>query len=343
MKISLPANDLSERRLSLYAGLGIEAVTVPHRMQTEYRDSPPKPLVPGAASGKRSGQPAVPDGDELERVCARVRAFGLEPGSTSAGVSHNILLGTDDRAADLAQFAETVRVIGGAGIGVVTLNFMPLRASAGYGSHNGGRGGALVRDFDAARVAGWPPEPEIGTHSNEQMWERLIWFMERAVPVAREAGVRFAMHPNDPPVDEFCGVAQPLRDGASMRRLVQEVDDPANSIFYDSGVATEWGEDAAEVAAWFAERDRIGLAHIRNVRVDEVRQRYTEVFVDEGDADIGAVLSALHAGGYSGGIDPDHTPGYTMDVDELWIGWAAALGSLRGHLDCLTNNRPVSS
>lgn len=330
MKICLPAPDLSTERLRLYARLGVEAVTVPHRVRTEYVARSPKPLVPPAGRGASGPQPPPPDVDELRRVTDRVRDFGLQPAATSLGLSAAIVTDGADRESDMDTFAEGLRAIGAAGIEVVTLNFTALRASEGYGSHHGGRGGAHVRDFDAARVHDLPPLPDVGQHDSEAMWERLTWFLERAVPAAADAGVRMAMHPNDPPLDSFRGVAQPLCDFAAMRRLVETVDHPANSIYYDTGVSTEWGEDAAAVARWFASRDRVAIAHVRNVRVDVVRERYTEGFLDDGDADIAGALRALAECGYDGTIDPDHTPAFTMDGEELWIGWAYAVGALRG-------------
>ena len=66
------------------------------------------------------------------------------------------------------------------------------------------------------------------------------------------------MHPNDPPVPLFRGVAQPLADLASMKRLVDVVDSPSNSVFFDTGVTTEWGEDAVEVIGYFGGRDLLG-------------------------------------------------------------------------------------
>lgn len=330
MKIALPANDLSECRLRRYVQMGVEAVTVPHRLQTTYLAQPPKPLVPPAGTPLIAPQPAPPDVAELRQVCDHVRRFGLDPIATALALCGDVLTGGSGRDAELARFCEGVRVIGDAGIGVITTNFTVLRASEGYGSHHNGRGGAQARDFDADRQAGLPVLEDLGVHTADDMWDRLDWFLQRAVPVAAAAGVRFALHPNDPPVEVFRGVAQPLCNLAAMQRLVQQVDDPANSIYYDSGVATEWGQDAVEVAHWFAGRDRIGLAHIRNVRVQTPGLRYTEGFVDDGDADIAAVLRVLHECGYTGGIDPDHTPGFTMDEAELWIGWAYAIGALRG-------------
>ena len=41
----------------------------------------------------------------------------------------------------------------------------------------------------------------------DDLWDNLAWFLERVVPVAEEAGVRLAMHPDDPPLP--CCAASP--------------------------------------------------------------------------------------------------------------------------------------
>jgi len=160
------------------------------------------------------------------------------------------------------------------------------------------------------------------------MWERLTLFLRAIVPVAERAGLRLALHPNDPPVPVYRGVAQPLWNLDSMKRLADVIDSRANSIFFDTGVTTEYGEDAAEAIRYFGRRDRIGTVHFRNVRVEEPHYRYTETFVDEGDCDIVACMRAFAEVGYEGGIDPDHTPGLIDDAHSS-MGWAYAIGQLR--------------
>ncbi|MEE2659070.1 MAG: mannonate dehydratase [Candidatus Latescibacterota bacterium] len=336
MKISLPLPELSRDRLNLYARLGVEAVSVPWHYSTEFTDRSPKPLVPPAARGAGDIQPDPPDVDELRRICDRIRHYDLHPRSTSLPISRAILTGAPDSAADLDKLQRTLEVIGTAGITVATTNFTALRASEGYSSRDDGRGSATVRDFDAARIDTLPPLDDIGVHTRQQMWERLERFLHAAVPAAEAAGVVMAMHPNDPPVPVFRGVGQPLIDFADMCRLVECVDSPANSIYYDCGVATEWGEDAAKVADWFASRGRIAAAHIRSVQIEEAGRRYTECFLDEGDNDVPACLRALHGAGYAGCIDPDHTPGFSGDDVGMTMGWAWAVGTLRAYRNQVT-------
>jgi mannonate dehydratase len=191
-----------------------------------------------------------------------------------------------------------------------------------------GRGGAHLRDFDFERIKGLPPLESVGQHTLAEMWDRLAYFLQAVIPTAEAAGVRMACHPNDPPVPDYRGVAQPLSDLASWKRLIDLVDSPANSLYFDTGVTTELGEDAVAAIHYFGERDRIGTVHFRNVRVELPRYKYVETFHDEGDCDMAACMRAFHEVGYTGLIDPDHTPGISADTPGAQVGWAFAIGQI---------------
>jgi mannonate dehydratase len=324
--------DVSDATLRFFRQIGVEAVGVPTRLVTEVRRS--RPHVPPAQEGPAGPQPPPWDADGLRRVCDRVRAFGLEPYTATLPVSGNILLGRPGRDADLETVQTCIRVAGAAGLSVLTYSFTALRASAGYYAvDGGGRGGAHLRAFDAGRVRHLPPVDGVGTHTREELWERLTRFLHAAVPAAAAAGVRLALHPNDPPVAAFRGVEQPVRSLADFERLLGVVESPANCLFMDTGVVTEMGEDAAAAIRAFGARDRIGFVHYRNVRVDVPHERYTEVFFDEGDGDMAACMAALYDAGYRGAVEPDHTPGIDGDTTDTWIGWAFAVGQIRALRD----------
>jgi len=78
-------------------------------------------------------------------------------------------------------------------------------------------------------------------------------------------------------------------------------------------VTREMGEDPVEVARYFASRDRINHVHFRNVKVTKPYERYAEVFIDEGDNNMFAVMRELVKNKYTRMIYPEHPRGIDYD------------------------------
>jgi mannonate dehydratase len=327
MQIGKELADVSAATLGFFRQIGVEEVSVPPRLITEPRRS--RPLIPPPQLGPAGPQPDPWDERELGQVREQVKGAGLVASAVPLPISGSILLGAPGRDADIERICESIRAAGRAGIRTLTYSFTALRASEGYYLLEGvGRGGATLRAFDAARVRDLPPLGGVGEHTRAEMWERLRHFLQAVIPVAESAGVRLAAHPNDPPVAVFRGVAQPLATLEDLRRLTEAADSPANTIYIDTGVLTEMGENVPAVIRHFGRRGRIGFVHFRNVRVEAPTDRYTETFIDEGDCDMSACARALHEVGYDGMIEPDHTPGIPGDTLDSWIGWAFAIGQM---------------
>ncbi|MFP6646591.1 MAG: mannonate dehydratase, partial [Candidatus Latescibacterota bacterium] len=111
---------------------------------------------------------------------------------------------------------------------------------------------------------------------------------------------------NDPPPPVSRGSGQISLEG--WKRLVDIVPSPHNGITYDPGVTREIGEDPVAVCRYFGERGCINHAHYRNVRMRVPREQYTEVFLDEGEVDMFAVMRELVRQGYPRLVYPEHPP-----------------------------------
>jgi mannonate dehydratase len=135
--------------------------------------------------------------------------------------------------------------------------------------------------------------------------------------------VRLALHPNDPPAPVSRGSQQIMSTLDGWKKLVGLVDSPSNCITFDCGVTRELGENPVAVANWFGSRDRIGHVHYRNVRLRAPRQNYTEVYPDNGDNNMLAVMKELVKVKYRYMIFPEHARGLDVDRD-LKTGNAAA-------------------
>ncbi len=125
------------------------------------------------------------------------------------------------------------------------------------------------------------------------MWSNITYFLKAVVPVAEQSGVRLSLHPNDPPAPLSRGSEQIMGTLAGWKKLINIVPSPANGITFDCGVTKEIGEDPVEVCRYFGSRDRISHVHFRNVRVQKPSENYAEVWLDEGEVNMFAVIKEL--------------------------------------------------
>jgi mannonate dehydratase len=259
------------------------------------------------------GGPEVPWTEEgLRSLVERFQKGGLRVANLMIGGFPNALYGRPGRDEEIEKVASSLRAAGKAGIPVVEYNFYAHRLTEGYHEEIG-RAGAGMTAYDYERSRNLPPHPQVGAHSLEAMWANVAYFLKAVVPVAESAGVRLALHPNDPPVPLSRGSAQIMATLEGWKRLVMIVDSPANGITYDCGVTREMAEDPVAVCRWFGERDRINHAHYRNVRVRRTSVDYTEVFPDEGQVDMYAVMKELVRQKYPRALYPEHPR--ALDVD----------------------------
>jgi mannonate dehydratase len=143
--------------------------------------------------------------------------------------------------------------------------------------------------------------------TNERMWEHLAYFLERVVPVAEEAGVLMALHPDDPPWPIF-GLPRIVTDVGALERVISLVDRKANGLTFCTGsLGSRQDNDVVAMARRFADRGRIHFAHCRNVRRTGER-RFHEVPHPSsfGDVDMRGVLASLRDGGFAGPMRSDH-------------------------------------
>ena len=131
-----------------------------------------------------------------------------------------IRLGRPGREEEFEIFAGLVRNMGRLGIPVLCYNWAAVLSWLRTSSRLPGRAGAAVSGFDAALLEG-APLTSAGVVPSERLWETLDWFLERVVPVAEEAGVRLAMHPDDPPLPSVRGIDRIHSTVDGFRRLLE--------------------------------------------------------------------------------------------------------------------------
>ena len=217
----------------------------------------------------------------------------------------NTLYGRPGRDEEIDKICRSVRAAGRLGLPTIEYNFYAHRLVEGYYEETG-RAGSGLTAFAYNKVRELPALRDEGAHTLAEMWSNISYFLKAVVPIAEQSGVRLALHPNDPPVPLSRGSEQIMGNLAYWKKLIEIVPSPANGITFDCGVAKEIGEDPVEVCRYFGSRDRINHVHFRNVRVRKPFVDYTEVWPDEGEVNMFAVIKELIQVRYRRWVYPEH-------------------------------------
>ena len=305
----------------------------------------------GDAWGITRNQDKLWSYEELRDLKAAINAEGLELAAIEnfdPSHWHDILLDGPRKAEHLENIKTIIRNMGRAGIPCMGYNFS-IAGVWGRTETTSARGGARSVGFvsaDAPQQTRIPngsvwnmiydPEAapgDIGTVTSEQLWQRLTDFLTEVVPVAEEAGVRLAAHPDDPPFPTLRDTARLVYQPQMYQRLLDIVPSHYTALEFCLGTLAEMTEgDVHEATEHYSQQGKLAYVHFRNVR-GKVPD-YHEVFVDEGDIDMFRILSILYKNNFDGVIIPDHTP--QMECDAPWhAGMAYAMGWIRATMQAV--------
>jgi mannonate dehydratase len=268
----------------------------------------------------------------LENLLAlkqRIEAAGLKfEVVESVPVHEDIKLGRPTRDALIANYQQSIRHCAAAGIRVICYNFMPVFDWTRTEMAHTLPDGSTTLSFDAAQVAaidpgqgislpGWDSSYAPGELNGllaaykdvteEQLWANLDYFLRAIIPVAEQAGVRMAMHPDDPPRPIF-GLPRIVKNRDDLMRLVNTVDSPANGITLCSGsLGADLCNNVESLVREFGAMGRIPFAHLRNVSVnDDGSFHETSHRSCDGSLDMAGIVKAYHEVGFDGYARPDH-------------------------------------
>ena len=258
----------------------------------------------------------------LKHHIDRVASADLELRDIMFNPSERVRFGQSGRDEDIEIIIDAIKIAGRQGLPVMEYNFYAHRVVEGY-LVVPGRGGSGLTDFNYDRVKDLPPLVGQTEHSLDEMWDNVTYFLKAVIPVAEEANVRLALHPNDPPAPVSRGSGQIMSTLEGWKKFTDIVPSPYNGITFDCGVTKELGHDPVEVCRYFGERSQINHVHFRNVVSRVPNLDYTEVWIDEGQVDMFAVMSELVRQKYPRLIYPEHPPANDSDSEFPFNGISA--------------------
>jgi len=286
--------------------------------------------------------------DELVSLRKEVNAAGLQlEAIENFDPAHwyDVLLDGPRKREQLENLKTIIRRLGQAKIPVMGYNFS-IAGVCGRVTGPFARGEALSVGMEAACEAPMPrgmvwnmvydpaaSDEDVPSIDFDELWRRLGDFLDELVPVAEEAGVTLAAHPDDPPTPTMRGHARLVYQPRLYQRLLDRKPSPANALEFCVGTLAEMTEgDVYEAVDAYSRQRKLAYVHLRNV--SGKAPHYHETFIDDGDVDMIRVLRILKANGFDGVLIPDHTP--QMACAAPWhAGMAHALGYMRAALQAI--------
>ena len=321
MRLALMVTPMSDHHLRLAAQVGTGEIVAPY---------------PGV------------EPDDLLRLSDRVRSFGLRLSVIERGVPHHEIVHGGPRSGEqLGGIKQLIRNMGRAGVPILCYNWMPDDDWSRTAISVPERGGALVTEFNLAEAGHEDPtrlpsgerRPAAPSKTTAAaLWQHLESFLREIIPIAEDAGVALALHPDDPPLSPFRGQDRIITSIAACERVAAHRPSPANGICFCQGTFASAGEDIVTGIRTLA--PHIRFVHFRDV-VGTV-PRFRESFHDNGQTDMAAAMRAYLDAGLDVPVRPDHVP--TMDGEDNstpgyhMLGRLFAIGYMRGLMHALAEH-----
>jgi len=311
------------------------------------RDSADQPIGGAEGWGKAGNPNEIWSLEELISIKKDINNYGLELEAIEnfdPAHWHDILLDGPKKKIQIENLKQLIKNVGRAGIPTFGYNF----SLAGVSSRDIGpyaRGGAVSVGMNGSVDETPIPNgmvwnmiydenaldgslPHIG---HEELWKRLQYFLNEIIPVAEEAGVKMAAHPDDPPMPYVRNTPRLVYQPDLYQKLIDIKPSPSNKLEFCLGSIAEMTEgDVYEATDIYSKQDKISYVHFRNI-IGKV-PNYKEVFVDEGDIDMVKILKILKKNNFQGVLIPDHTPQMTCDAP-----WYAGMAYTMGYMKAIMN------
>jgi mannonate dehydratase len=273
--------------------------------------------------------------DTLRAAQQRFAKFGMKiySGVHYSYRSTRLQLGQAGRDQDIETYSNFVRDLGKLEIPIASYDWHPANT---YTTNNVERRGYTAREFNLddfrKKVEKQQFERE---YSADDIWSSYTYFMKAVLPVAESAGVKLALHPDDPPLAKMNGVAKLFTHYDGYRRAEQISGNSRNwGLTFCVGTWSEGGDkmgkNVFEMIRDFGGRGKIFEIHFRNVTGP--LPHFVETFPDDGYMDMYQVMKSLRQVKFNGAAEPDHVPRLAGDSGILRAGTAYCISYMRALL-----------
>jgi mannonate dehydratase len=190
------------------------------------------------------------------------------------------------------------------------------------------RGDTRQSGYDHEQFEQGPRHPAADI-TEAELWENLEYFLERVVPVAEEADVKLALHPDDPPISPVRGVPRLVTDVDAYDRILDLYPSDHHGVCLCQGNFGLMDTPIPEAIRHFG--DDVHFVHFRDV--EGTPDSFVERWHEDGQTDMAAAIDAYEEVGFEGPIRPDHVGSMDGDEGRGNLGRLYAIGYMRGLIE----------
>lgn len=276
--------------------------------------------------------------DRVEAYVAEVHAAGLEVEVIeSVKVHEAIKQGRADRDYYIENYQATIRNLARHGIKVIVYDFMPVfdwvRTDLAFENEDGSttmfydgldlqniKPQALLERMRSGSggftLAGWEPSrmteldvliSQYEAIDEEQLFLNLKYFLDAIMPTCEAAGLKMALHPDDPAWPIF-GIPRIAHRREQFDRIVALNDSASHCLCLCSGSLGSNPElDIPGIFRHFGESGRLVVAHVRNVKhLGHLKFTEASHLSRDGSLDMVEIMRAISETAPDVYIRPDH-------------------------------------
>jgi mannonate dehydratase len=279
--------------------------------------------------------------ENFKRLKAKVDAAGLNVWNIGNANVHNmeeVTLNLPGRDQKIEEYKQFLRNLAATGVFYTTYAHMGngiWSTGREISRHSSGRAFDLAKATDSGQWNGKKfsmPLSHGRRFTEKEMWDNYTHWVNQAVPVAEEVGVRIGIHPDDPPgLKELAGVPRCIFGNfAGYKRALEIADSDNVGVCLCCGCWLEGGDamgaDVLTAIRYFAERNKLWKIHFRNT--DKPLPHFIETHLDGGYMKMYSIMKTLVEVGFRGAVIVDHVPTMVGGPKVAWaynIAYAKAL------------------
>lgn len=246
----------------------------------------------------------------------------------SIPVHEDIKLGKETRDYYIDNYIENIRLVKKIGVQCICYNFMPvfdwLRTNLHHVNSDGSTSLSYsYEDFQKIdpqnlHLPGWDESysqselqsllNEYKNVSHQQLFDNLIYFLKRVIPVCDEENIKMAIHPDDPPWDIF-SLPRIVSSEKDLDAIFKAVPSTNNGLTLCTGsLGAAKNNDLVRIADKYSKQKRIHFVHLRNICYTDDKDSFYESghYSKSGSLPIAKIVETLVNNDFDGFVRPDH-------------------------------------